>query len=398
MLVNVDRLQSNMDLQGLDGLVATTQPNVYYLSGIWSLSLNVFPYDGQCYAIVERDRPTEPHIVASTGEIDQVLDSCSSIRGTTTFGTFYRELPDGVELNAWETQLRKIAVDRKAMSSPLDALVDAVTSMGLADKKIGVDELNLPAGFLEALQDRLPRAHFFQATALFQTVRQVKTPDEVQRLRAAARTTEQAIRAAISIAGEGVTEQELAREFERSIVSQGAQPNFTLIRVGRNAVGGQIIPDRTPLRRGDTIWFDVGCILNGYCSDIARVFSFGEPTEKVCKYYEAMVKGLQRGFEQAQAGMSAAQLFDLMLEGVRQSGVAKYRRHHLGHGIGTEVYEPPLLAPEVEGLIENGMVLNVETPYYEFGLGAMHVEDPFLVSSKGNQWLTTMDQGLQIID
>lgn len=63
-----------------------------------------------------------------------------------------------------------------------------------------------------------------------------------------------------------------------------------------------------------------------------------------------------------------ANVFDLTMNAVYKSGFTEYRRHHVGHGIGLEPYELPILAPNNEDVIEEGMVLSVETPYYEFGL------------------------------
>src|SRR5690606_22675585 len=132
----------------------------------------------------------------------------------------------------------------------------------------------------------------------------------------------------------GVTEYEIAREFERSIVSQGAKPRITLVRIGRNGVSGQVLSDDTPLNPGETIWFDVGCTYMGYWSDIARIFSLGEPSQRMRDFYRAMLVGEDAGIEAARAGMTAGELFDLTVEAVREAGVPHYKRHHVGHGIG----------------------------------------------------------------
>jgi Xaa-Pro aminopeptidase len=102
---------------------------------------------------------------------------------------------------------------------------------------------------------------------------------------------------------------------------------------------------------------------------------------------------------QARPGMSGAELFEITMEATRKAGHPAYRRHHVGHNIGLEVYESPILSPSNHDIIETGSVVNIETPYYEFGLGALHVEDPFLVKEDGkHEWLTTLDRGLQIIN
>jgi Xaa-Pro dipeptidase len=399
MLVNVERLKRKMDELDLDGVVATTKENVHYFTGVWSVSLEMFPHDGQCYAVVTRDRPAEPVFVSSVGEIDQVLDGFQTIRETVTFGTFYRESTTDIELSPEEIRLKEISVDRPSASDPLAALGQALKLAGLADEKVGVDETGLRPGYFDSLAETLPRATFVPGSSALEWVRRVKTEEEIRRIRAAARITERAIQAAAGIAVEGVTEHELMCEFRRSIVSQGAIPRFNLIRIGRNAVAGQVLPDRTPLKLGDTIWFDAGCTYCGYWSDVARNVSLGEPSSRVQSVYQAMLEGEERGIAATRPGMTGGELFDLTVEAVREAGVPGYRRHHVGHGIGGEVYEQPLLAPNNKTVIEEGMVLNIETPYYEFGLGALHVEDPYVVGSDGhNQLLTTLSRELWVMD
>ncbi|MFO7323114.1 MAG: Xaa-Pro peptidase family protein [Chloroflexota bacterium] len=398
MLVHVERLKAKMAEQGLDAIVATTIENVHYFTGIWNVSLQMFPHEGQCYALVTADRPTEPFLISPTIEVDQVLDGFETLRGAFTFGTFYREDPVGVELNDAERRLQSLADLSKAQPGPLEALVAALKSAGLANGKIGVDELGLRRGFWEKLAEALPGAEFVPATEMLRWVRRVKTAEEIRRIRASARVTENAIMAAAAIARQGVTEYELAREFERSVVSQGGVPRFTLIRFGRNAVAGQVLPDRTPLRRGDTIWFDVGCTYQGYWSDLARNFSLGEPSKRAQTIYNAMLQGELHAIEATRAGMTGGEVFDLTLEATRAAGAPHYRRHHLGHGIGAEVYEQPLIAPGNAEVLEEGTVINIETPYYEYGLGALHVEDPFVVREGGNELLTTLGRELHIID
>ncbi|HZD10344.1 MAG TPA: Xaa-Pro peptidase family protein [Candidatus Binatia bacterium] len=402
MLVNEKRLQDRMDELGLDGIVAATLPNVHYFAGFWSLALSGFPYEGQCYAVVTRDEPTCPIVVSSTVELDQVQDGIAAgfpVKDTVNFGTFYREGPFlDVELSDEEKHLKSIAMERDPLGGPLPGLIAALKQLGLAGKKVGLDELGLRRDVYEGVQEKMPQTTFVNASALLRWVRKVKTPEEIRRLREVVKITERAILAATAIARRGVTEVEVAREFERSIVSQGGRPQFSLIRFGRNAVAGQRVHSRTELQEGDVIWFDTGALYDGYWSDIARGFSLGEPHKRAAEIYQAMVSGEESGIAQTKVGMTGGELFDITMQAARDAGAPHYRRHHVGHGIGSEVYEPPLLAPNNRDVIEAGSVVNIETPYYEFGLGGLHVEDPFVVHADGNhELLTTLPRTLQVL-
>ena len=95
--------------------------------------------------------------------------------------------------------------------------------------------------------------------------------------------------------------------------------------------------------------------------------------------------------------MTGDQVFNLTMSAVHKAGFPEYRRHHVGHGIGLEPYERPILTPGNADIIEPGMVLSIETPYYEFGLGALHVEDPILVRETANERLTISSGEMGVI-
>ena len=399
MLINVDRLQKRMDEEGLDGIVATTLANVFYFTGVLSDGLQLFPYEHQSYAVITRDHPTEAYLIASLGFANQAWMGYDTLKEVVTYGKFYRPGPFiDTQLSKNEEWLRIIAQEVKPEATPVDALVVALNKMGLEDKKVGLDELNLKPGVRETLIEKLPRAQFVQASKMLRWVRKVKTPPEIESLKRVTKIAENAIVAALGIAREDVMEYEMAREFDRSIVSQGGRPEFTLIRFGRNGIAGEVDPGRTPLKRGDTIWFDVGCSNDGYYSDIARIASLGEPNPRSRSIYNALRIGEQEGINQARAGMTGEGLFSLTLEASRAAGLPHYERHHLGHGIGIELYEDVSIAPGIKDILEEGTVVNIETPYYEFGLGALHVEDPFIVSASGNKLLTSLSRELLIVE
>jgi Xaa-Pro aminopeptidase len=69
----------------------------------------------------------------------------------------------------------------------------------------------------------------------------------------------------------------------------------------------------------------------------------------------------------------------------------------VGHGIGIECYDPPFLNPTSGHILEEGMVVNVETPYYELGFGGVQVEDTLVVTKNGYQLFTKADRNLFVL-
>lgn len=399
MFINSERVQRIMGERGLDGLVATTVGNVHYLTGIFSDGLRLYPYEHQSYAVITRDRPTEPYFIASAGLVNQAWMGYRTIQDVVTYGKFTRFGPlDSIELTADEIWLKKVAQEYQPEPSSLDALILAIKKMGLERAAIGIDELNLDFRYFDQLKERLPFVKFSMAGKTFREIRKVKTPAELDQLRLANKIAENAFLATLEIAREGITEHELAREFDCTVASQGGRPQFTLIRIGRNGVAGEVKSNNTPLKRGDLIWFDVGLELDGFWADIARNACLGEPSPRARKIYQAMLAGEQAAIDHTVAGMTGEQLFDLTMGVSREAGVPYYDRSHVGHGIGMELYEDVMLAKGVKDVIEEGTVVNIETPYYEFGLGALHVEDPFVVRAGGNELLTSLSRDLFVID
>jgi hypothetical protein len=98
-----------------------------------------------------------PYVVASTVELDQVLDGFP-VKGTINFGRFYREEPTpGLSLSEDEKKLQEMSMGSEPVSGPLEGLLNALEKMGLSNKRIGIDELGLRKGFYESLVEKLPQ-------------------------------------------------------------------------------------------------------------------------------------------------------------------------------------------------------------------------------------------------
>ncbi len=389
-----ERLQAQLAKRGLDGYVATTFQGVYYTSGIRSATLKIFPRDAQVYAVVRADDVTRPVIVAGRGDMDTVAASGERFRGIG-YGKFFRSIDSNAKLTDVERRLVSWGIDKEPAASAGDALAEALTMLELGATSVGFEELN-PA-VQETVRQALPPVELVAAPEVLKEARLLKSPLEQQLLGRAATITEEAIGAAVALAREGVTEKEMLVAFQRHLVEQGADPLLAFIRFGRNGGVSQVAASDTPLRKGDLIWFDVCAEFEGYKSDIARTFALGDPGPRARDYYMALRQAEDVMIESARPGRRASEIFDACVQAARDAGIPNYRRHHVGHAIGIDVYETPLLAPGQETVLQEEMVLNVEAPYYEVGFGALHVEDPIVVGANGGKLLTKGSRDLGIL-
>jgi Xaa-Pro aminopeptidase len=396
MLLNVERASRLMDENGLDGLLASAPANVYYLSGLWNTGMALSPLEPSSYVLVSRDSLSQPVVVVFTGDMDTAVE-CGPEARIINYGTFAKYVAEGVELTPLEARLKELAIDKAPRADALEALAAAVEEAQLTDGVIGLDETVFKSAYSSELTRRYPKLKLKPAASVFKQIRMVKTQEEIRRLRAAVQVTEKAILEVVGMAREGITGAEMTQEFEKTLIDQGARPLFTGLGVGRSSAIGQCPPGDVPLRRGERIWFDVGCKHQGYSSDVGRTFSFGDPDERTRRYYQATLEGQKRGLETAKAGATAAEVYHATMAAVESAGIPNYRRRHVGHGMGISGYDPPLLAPGDETILEEGMVMAIEPPYYELGTGAILVEDTFVVTKGQPELLTSLSRELEII-
>jgi Xaa-Pro aminopeptidase len=391
-----ERLAEMLAERGLDAVVACTAENIFYLTGFSPVIKVLDPYRGVCWAVVAREAPGVVHIVHSHGEADQILDSTAEIGHVELYGTFYREQPAGAVLTGEEANLVSLASGSPFGRRPAEAIAALLLRLGLAGARVGLDEDGVSAPLAADLRSRFPAMVEVPASDLLRSVRRIKSRQEVLRLQAAARSVEGAILATAAVAEPGMSERDLAREFERGLLTGGARPSLTMLKVGRDAVFGQRRQTAAAVCEGDILWFDCDAVRDMYWADIARIFAVGDGSRHRHRY-GALLAGQSRAIEEIRPGMTGGEVFDLVMDTVHRSGFPEYRRHHVGHGIGLEPYERPILAPGNRDVIEAGMVLSVETPFYEYAAGALHVEDPIRVGVDGNERLTLFDGDMREI-
>ena len=396
-MYNTVRLAEMLDRYQVDALVATSRENIRYLAGFDPVIKTLRPYSGEAYALVHRSAISKVHIVHARGEADQLLDTHHPIGLTKLYGTFYRERSQSGRYSEEDEQLLAMMASESSQSG-FDALIDLINALGLSERSIAIDEDGSGAELPVRLKETFPQISVKPGADAFRKIRAVKTPQEVGLLERAAVVTEGAIYEAARQAELGVSESHLARIFEIALVQGGGRPSLTMMKIGPYAVGGQRA-QRADIVLGsqDILWFDCNALFQGYTADIARVFCHSATTR--CKdIFAALYTGQQTAIAAIRPGMTGGDIFHLTMDAVHKAGFRDYRRHHVGHGIGLEPYERPILAPGNEDVVEEGMVLSIETPYYEFGLGALHVEDPILIGENYNTRLTQTSGNLTLLE
>ncbi len=381
MLVNADRLEDLMRMVGVDAIVATSPENVTYTSGYWALSQWI-RRGPQTYVVWPRRDRGAPCIVASASLLDQLADQTVNVASVEKFGQFVIEISPGTELG--EVDQKHLALQALPHApNATAALVKSLCSLGLQDARIAIDEMGLAPSLDKYELTDLPNLKITPGFELLRRVRAVKTAEEIDRLRMAAQITEASIDAALAIAKVGVSELELAEAFNVETIRHGGIPVLYCIGTGPRSAMPNVQPSDRKLQEGDIIRFDAGGRYQHYRADIARNAVLGEPTEKIKTYHQALWKGVECGIAMFKPGTRCRDIFEAVVATVRKEGIPHYARTHVGHGIGLDGYDLPNLTPNSEDILEEGMVLCVETPYYELGFGGLQVENTVAVGKDG---------------
>lgn len=397
MLLNRDRAYDMMEKYDLEAIIATMPENVTYLTDYWSLTHRLIKAN-QNYAVITRKQDLAPFIITSVGDMDLAADQndCWTDK-FLTYGTFYVECPPEADLSRTEERYQKLLASLTPKKDALTALIDCLVDNGVTKGRIAFDEGNITPSAYNALKENLPEVEFIQAYSILREIRLIKTPIEAKRLEHSSQIIESGIKDAIAAIREGATEFEIWQTLFKKVIGKGALPSWPCVGVGVRGVLSNVISDSHPIKNGDLIRFDVGCVYQYYNSDCARTVVLGQATQKQRTYHHAIKTGLERALSVIRPGVSASKIFKEAVDGVRKAGIPHYRRHHVGHGIGIEPYEPPFLTETSDDILEEGMVVNVETPYYEMGLGGIQLEDTIMVTSDGYRPLTKSSRELLVI-
>ena len=406
MLYNRDRLLSLMDKHDLAGVVAATPENIYYLSGFSSWSQNGYRYGGsQPYVVFPRDPAKSPALLIPGGDVGYAALDEVWLKQVYTHGRARKhQVSDASPLSALERRTLEIAHGEPIGQTGEQALAQLIKDKGIDRGRIGMDQFGIPITIYDRIKSSLPQATLQPASSFFRYVRMIKTAAEIQRLREAAALNEQAIKTMLRSAKPGIKEGELAGIYKGEVARAGGQVYWMHMNVSRGG-NSPAIKDRI-LQKEDIFRVDMGCSFQGYNADVCKSGCVGEPTDKQRKRYDAVQAGVLKAVEKLKPGALPEELFETMVQGVRDGGIPNYSNFFVGHTIGLEAREFPFILGPAEEVndpflpsttnvpMEPGMVVNLEASSHEMGWGNVQVEYTLAVTENGHEHLITPEQKL----
>lgn len=233
----------------------------------------------------------------------------------------------------------------------------------------------------------------------FEEMRYVKSEAELVAIRKACEIADAAFDHILTFIKPGITELDVSNELEFFMRKLGATSSSfdTIVASGlRSALPHGVASDKK-LEIGDFITMDYGCYYDGYCSDMTRTVSLGEPSAKLKEIYQVTLEAQLKIIDELKPGITGIEADKIARDHIASYGYGEAFGHSLGHGIGLEIHEGPNLSAKSANVLEPGNVVTDEPGIYLPGVGGVRIEDDLLITEAGNEVLIKSPKELIIL-
>ena len=265
-----------------------------------------------------------------------------------------------------------------------DTLSESLKSV----KKVGFDSAFLTIDRYESLNKTIPHKEWVPMSNPLRDFRLYKDTGEMAALKRAARVTWEGYQKALKSLKEGVTEMEIAIDFELHCRRNGASKlSFEpIIAFGENSAYPHYRAGQAKLKKNQIVLFDLGAVVDQYRGDMTRVFFFGEPHPDLERFYRLAQSAHDAAVAAICPGMKLGDLDRIARSILTKEGVESLFTHPLGHGVGLEAHEYPRVNANGEDrdlVLHPGMVFTIEPGLYLPGVGGVRYENTFAVTERG---------------
>ena len=230
-------------------------------------------------------------------------------------------------------------------------------------------------------------------------LRAVKDAFEVERLKAAQAITDAGFAHIVEFMRPGMTERQVQLELDAFMMAQGADGLAfpTIVATGAHGSSPHAQPGDAVIEPGDAIVIDFGARKGGYCADMTRTVFAGEPSDELRAAYAVLQRANAECKAMVRAGVTGAAVHAHAEKVLADGGFAGKMGHGLGHGVGLDIHESPVLSPRNGQPLPAGAVVTVEPGIYIPGAFGMRLEDCGLVGDDGYEAFGTSPRGIVVV-
>lgn len=270
----------------------------------------------------------------------------------------------------------------------VDAVVTALRESGA--RRIGF-ETTLAYGKVNDLRTRgEPDWTWLPLKDELESLRLLKSPSEIAAIEAAAGLNVLAFAEIVPLIRPGAVERDLAIALEFALKRRGAEEkafDFIVASGPRGALPHGVAGDRR-LAEGDLVTIDFGCRVGGYHSDETVTVAVGDVSAEMRRVFDVVLTAHDLAIDAVAPGIPLAELDRIAREHIAAAGYGGFFGHGLGHGVGLEVHEAPVVSMRSKAVVQEGMVFTVEPGVYVPGSGGVRIEDMVLATASGARLLT----------
>ena len=381
----IEKVRKVLQRRNLDALYLTNTTSIFYLTGYSFISTErpaalVIPLDGKI--IFMGPKLEEEHVPLKTRLIETVR-------------TYF---------------------DYPGEKHPIEHFAEFLKEMGLAKKRIGIDNKAGAVGMYgykgPPITRKLPEAKFVNMADLVPKMRLIKSSAEISLIRESAKwanlavsllqeyTTEGAwdveVALAASLDASSIMKKALGAEFEPLM---GIFPIFAGFRgqIGEMSAIPHAIGTKRRIKSGDVIIAEAGVEIGGYSCELERTMVVGKPSAKQRRYFEVMVKAQEAAIQKIREGVECGEVDRASIGVFKKANLMHLVRHHTGHGLGLEGHEPPWLDMGNKEKLRAGMVVSCEPGIYETGFAGFRHSDTVLVTKDGCELLTYYPRDIETL-
>lgn len=280
---------------------------------------------------------------------------------------------------------------------PQAALAELLQSIGSDSiKTLALDEC-MRADHAALIQDQLPSAKRQFSESTVGALRMRKDEDEYAALKRNALLADTAMQAAWAVMKPGMSETDVADVVRASFSSNQANPLFTIVGAGPNGAFPHHHTGDTKLQKGDAVVMDIGAGRDNYSSDITRMAVIGEPPEGFKDVHAIVNAAVEAALAAAKPGVKAHVVDDAARNVIEQAGFGEFFMHRTGHGLGTEVHEPPYITASSQTVLDEGMVFSIEPGIYLPGRFGIRLEEIVILRSDGPEIFSELPRDIHVI-
>lgn len=247
------------------------------------------------------------------------------------------------------------------------------------------------------VQDRFLNAKRQFSDTTVGALRMRKDEAEYRVLKANAMIADNAMQAAWRAMAPGMTEAEVASIVRDSFAGQGAVPLFTIVGAGANGAFPHHQTGDTVLKPGDAVVMDIGAGRDGYASDITRMALIGAGPDGFAEVHDIVDAAVRAALDAARPGVLAKEVDQAARQVIDDAGYGEFFVHRTGHGLGTQVHEPPYITATSETALDEGMVFSIEPGIYVPGRFGLRLEEVVILRADGPEILSDLSRDAVVI-